>query len=370
MQQSKDKTVTRQYNYDLLRIISCIAVVMIHVSTTYKSAYTNETDPYRIHVAATVIYNTLSRFAVPCFMMLSGALLLSNDKNRDFRFFYRKSFINIGIPTIIFSIIYFLGSLAIAVAKIVIKGSSFTVLIKPIKSMIEGAPFYHMWYLYTLIGVYFFIPIILRVKSDISEKSFTIASWIFFVVASVSGFTSTFKLHWGVAKVICYVGYILIGYQINKSISKKNNVKGILCILLAIVLLLLQSYVQYGHTIALITEENEPYPIIGNFNPVIMLAAIFIFIGFTCLSINCDKLQRLSTDTFEIYLFHAGVWSVMSGVLFKLAGGMTDPIYTIPLGIIFVFLLSWALCPIYKKIWNMVNKNNRLTDKLCKLLHM
>lgn len=66
----------RYNNFDILRILSCIAVIMIHVSSTYRGDYDfDEKDMLGI-----IIYNTLSRFAVPCFVMLAGAFALSNKK--------------------------------------------------------------------------------------------------------------------------------------------------------------------------------------------------------------------------------------------------------------------------------------------------
>ena len=66
----------REGNYDLLRIISAVAVVMIHVSSIWfdgaiesisKSglSVTDIQSPYWI-----CIYGSLSRFAVPCFVHL------------------------------------------------------------------------------------------------------------------------------------------------------------------------------------------------------------------------------------------------------------------------------------------------------------
>lgn len=103
----------RERNYDLLRIISTIAVVMIHVSAIWFGnaiagiserglSVTDARSTYWI-----CLYNSLPRFAVPCFVMLSGAFILEDEKNIEYKRFYAKSFAKIGIPTIIFSAVYF-----------------------------------------------------------------------------------------------------------------------------------------------------------------------------------------------------------------------------------------------------------------------
>lgn len=101
----------REDNYDLLRVICTIAVIVIHVSGIYKNAISYENVfGYLIekNIVVILLYNTLSRFAVPCFVMLSGAFLLSDNRNGEYRTFYRKTVKNIIIPTLVFTVIYFL----------------------------------------------------------------------------------------------------------------------------------------------------------------------------------------------------------------------------------------------------------------------
>ena len=186
----------REGNYDLLRIISAAAVVMIHVSATWfygavdnipesGLSITDIQSPYLI-----CIYNSLSRFAVPCFVMLSGAFILENEKNIEYKKFYSKSFAKIGIPTIIFSVIYVLYAIPWGVIGI---DRGIHALLKDI---IKGAPMHHLWYLYMMIGVYALAPIVLRFKNSISEKSFHKVAFIFCIWACISHWTGTRQLNW------------------------------------------------------------------------------------------------------------------------------------------------------------------------------
>lgn len=116
----------REANYDLLRIICTLAVIAIHVSMIYKGAITdNEVfgECYQNHMWTTIVYDTFSRFAVPCFVMLTGAFVLADEKNVNYKYFYKKAFKSIGIQTIVFSFLYFLYALAIAVASVLVKGN-------------------------------------------------------------------------------------------------------------------------------------------------------------------------------------------------------------------------------------------------------
>ena len=131
------------------------------------------------------------------------------------------------------------------------------------------------------------------------------------------------------------------------------------------------SYIQYGHTFNFIAEEDEKYTIVGNFNPLIVISSLLMFMGFSFLNIKTQKMEKLSKDTFIIYLFHAGVWDIATKIIFNLVfGAKTDPRYTIPLGIIIVFGISWILCSIYNRFWAVINQNNRVSNKLCKMIFL
>lgn len=85
-----DKT-DRQNNFDLLRIISTFAVVLIHANATIANDYNISLLGYNIQS----FVNVITRFSVPCFVMLSGAFILSNTKNADYKSFMQNHFIRL-----------------------------------------------------------------------------------------------------------------------------------------------------------------------------------------------------------------------------------------------------------------------------------
>lgn len=102
----------RGNNYDLLRIVSAVAVIMIHVSTTWFENVVHMVGEHDVNLkeiqASFLIcfFNSISRFAVPCFPMLLGVFIIENRKNAEYESFYSKSFACIGVPMIIFSGLY------------------------------------------------------------------------------------------------------------------------------------------------------------------------------------------------------------------------------------------------------------------------
>ncbi|GAB7265469.1 hypothetical protein DZS_24340 [Dickeya ananatis] len=70
----------------IARIVSTFAVIVLHIS-----AYTvSLAELGSLSWWAGNIYDSLTRWCVPVFVMISGALLLSPDKNESLSFFYKK----------------------------------------------------------------------------------------------------------------------------------------------------------------------------------------------------------------------------------------------------------------------------------------
>ena len=68
----------RNYNLELIRMISFIFVIVIHVSNYYCRAYGDITIG---EYSFSLLLNLLARISVPCFFMITGALLLGREES-------------------------------------------------------------------------------------------------------------------------------------------------------------------------------------------------------------------------------------------------------------------------------------------------
>ena len=266
-----------------------------------------------------------------------------------------------------FSLLYFLYDELIQGLKIVMKGAGYSVLLNPIKAWVKGAPYYHMWYLYTLIDVYFLIPIIIKLKNDVGKKAFSRISWIFMLAAMMSAWTSSFQLDWGPAKCISYVGFLMVGYQLRFYFQdKKSNIRGVVFIIGGILTELLLSVIQYQHSMMGLAEADEKYSLVGNFNPLVVLASICIFCGFAQLDLNENQITSMASKTFLMYLLHAGVWNVLS----QFVRATWDCRLVIPVCVGVVCVISYLLTFLYDSIWRACDKDRRITKWLCKRMRL
>lgn len=85
----KDTIQTRKMQYDLLRSIACIMVVMLHVSAFYWTKLSPESPEWR----ALNFYDSLTRSSVPLFFMISGVFMLS--KEQTIKRLYRKNILHL-----------------------------------------------------------------------------------------------------------------------------------------------------------------------------------------------------------------------------------------------------------------------------------
>lgn len=311
----------REYNYDLLRILSTIAIIMLHVSATWFLEAIRDIaenglliediqSPFFI-----CIYNSISRFAVPCFLLLSGAFILDNEHNLEYKKFYSKSFEKIGIPVIVFSLLYILCKIPFCFME------EDNGIIALLLDIIKGLPMYHMWYMYMLIGIYVMAPVVLRFKGSVSEKTFYKVAFTFLILASVSRWTTDkVRLSWDIGQSFEFLGYFLVGYSIRKmSRSKSNNMKAIIMIFLGIICEVCAAVLQYKQMIDGIADRDLKFQIVAPYSPLIVPASVLIFYGFTLLNIRKDMI-KIGEMTFFIYLIHAGIWYFMRK-LFRILGG-------------------------------------------------
>lgn len=313
------------------------------------------------------VYNSISRFAVPCFIMLSGAFILDNKKNAEYKSFYTKSFAKIGVPTIVFSLLYILYRIPVG---LIDKDKGITLL----KDILSGAPMYHMWYLYMLIGIYALAPVVIRFKESITEKMFYRVSFVFLILAGISWWTSKVQLNWDIGRSFEYLGYFMSGYCIRKIFSgKSNNRKAFTFILAGIFIEICAAGVEYKRIMNGIPKADVKYSIVGPYSPFIVPASILIFLGFTLLKVNRNYAD-ISKSTFYIYLIHAGIWHFIYNI-FKVVLGrnifrrINGGIW-VPVLVISVFFASYVLSKLYLWIWDKLDKEKRITNYLLEMVRL
>ena len=134
---TEPKKKERIIAFDFLRIIAALAVIMIHTSGIPFVNYAN----------------SLSRFAVPVFLMISGALMLNENKKITFKDIFKK--------ILFFTLVILFWNVTHAIFFQVIERlyqHQKIYLANIVTTTILGH--FHFWYMYLLLGLYLITPIL------------------------------------------------------------------------------------------------------------------------------------------------------------------------------------------------------------------
>lgn len=318
---------TRENNFDVLRIVSMVSVVFLHVSCQF---ITPVVDNARQHVLEEVLFfNVFSRMAVPCFIMLSGAFLLCKE-TLDVRQFYSKTYRQLIKPTLFVS--------ALCLAYVVLKSALlwyYGLLPMPFAekmltllwNTVNGAPYYHLWYMYMLFGLYAITPVLLMLKRQLSQRQAVALAGLCLLAGLGQHHAGAlfWMLDWAQ-----YVGYFLCGALIREKAASIGLPKW-LFLAVSLLLLLLALAVTYAYTLALHTGERN---VLFTFIPslashaydffivpnaeLIVAASLCFFVFFAKLSVKKSYAQAAEL-TFFMYLVHAPIIDMLLTVQNMLA---------------------------------------------------
>ena len=129
---------------DVLRVIGCIAVIIIHVSAGSLVRFL----PNSPHLKLAYIVNTYTKFAVPLFIFLSGVVLIYvyNNKPLNFVMFMNSRLLSIGVPYVIWNLIYYIV--------FVLRGIYPVDALFFIKQLLLGTLVYHFYFVVIIFQFY------------------------------------------------------------------------------------------------------------------------------------------------------------------------------------------------------------------------
>ena len=358
----------RENNIDLLKIICCISVIIIHVSARYCTLAVNK--DYTEGIYFSNLMNCITRFAVPCFVMIAGGFALS--KKVSYKEFYKKKLKNILLPTLIFSILYASYYMIKIITGSIIEqtGSLAEKLIKVLADLITGNCPYHIWYLYMMLFIYLITPVLIGIKEKIGDINFNKLGIILLVISIPFAITSTHKFSYDIGFSIYYLGYYILGYTIKNRITEKSNKNFIKYFLMAIVILFINSFFRLYIINQGIADEEFKLPFIGkislvdNFSILVVGASILIYKAFLYLNFKIN-MSNIAKYSLYIYLIHIFVLDILNTVVLK---SIIIPYIEIPVITIVVFFGSLLLSKIYIYIYRKIDNKLHMENKLLKLL--
>lgn len=326
-----------------LRLIALYAVIILHATAPLLMQYgkVSTTDWWMAD-----FLNAMVRFAVPAFVMVTGALLL----NREYEIgdFLKKRMGRVVVPFLFWSLVYIWYSWYND--EIIFTSNAWADIRLVLHSLKYGSS-YHLWYVYMLIGLYFFIPVLSKFVRNATEKEVLYFLFIWFAVMMLtqpylSKYNPAVDMHYFAG----YAGYLVLGYYLAfKDFTVKNlRVWMVMLFVSGVILIAVGSRMVIPYPTWPGTLFYEPV------SPAVLMisASMFIIVKATVPKVPpvIIRLRDFAGKyNYGIYLSHALVLYFLEdpfGINYKLC----TPIASIPLTALICFIISLLLVWLISKI--------------------
>ena len=287
--------------YDVLRVAATFAVVALHLSAQHWA----DTDIYSTAWQAFNLYDSLVRWTVPVFVMISGVFFLAGTQS--LRQILRKNVLRIVTAFIFWSVLYaayayFFNKCALSTA---------------VTLFFSGH--YHMWFLFMIVGLYLIVPLLRPIaQNETLLRYFLLLALVFnFLLPQLGALLSLFSWplyssYLSLSGMLYYhftlgfAAYFMLGrYLSRKELSPKAarwcyalGVAGL------IVTVVMTSYA--SHRLGTATVLFYNYDSVG---VLLMCLAVFVFarrhLNFPSLGEKGHaRIRALSRWSFGAYLVH------------------------------------------------------------------
>lgn len=346
-----DSTLAKKTIYQLsyLRVFACIAIVVLH-TTFAANEYFSDVISIGQNVASRAVEHNMM-WAVPIFLMVTGALLLNPKKEIPYSKLFGKYILRIVLAIVIFSIIFRILDIAMGAEPSTVK-SFFT----GFGEIITGKSWGHMWYLYLLVGLYILMPFYRKIAAHSTDKELLYLAAAYTLFISLIPILNSFGIDCGfyLCTTIVYPLYLFLGHMIHENKLRIGLGAGIGITAGTTVLLIVLTIVGCSSGIEWLDYFFE-YNSILVILQTIGVFAILNGIG-NRVDLNSPKLgafnrimSSLDDCSFGIYLWH------MAGIRFLFRAVGFNPYYNggglaIAASVIAFFIASYILTWLLKRI--------------------
>lgn len=144
------------YYFDYLRVLALVCVVFMHTASGALGAGIS------LSWMILIFCTSFTFSAVPLFFMMSGYLLLSNEKTLNISILLRKRLPRLILPLITWTVI--------ASARLVISDFTLRAFASKLIEALSQPVMIHFWFMYTLIPIYLISPMLYAGLHGLDEK--------------------------------------------------------------------------------------------------------------------------------------------------------------------------------------------------------
>lgn len=340
----------RNGNLDLLRVIACVFVILVHTSSNLAYMTVSDSCWKTVH-----IYNSFAHAGNILFLMISGSLLLSENYRFEAKKFYTHNFFRLMVSYLLWLVIF--NGIGVIRYGLIAQGSiSSAVLQDAVKNVIRGIASYQFWFIPMLLGLYLLLPMLRAICH--AEKWLAPYFVGLFLIAYVSfntilyfDFPHKYLFESVMTRIPFtlinhYAGYFVMGYLLARLLKEDKiphrKALGLLLILAGVLLSLggdLFLAARKGAENS--TAMNELFSLC----PCMVATGFFLWINSLKLPESkrfSDILQTLAGFTFGVYMLHPLLLPPIRTLIGKLS---LSPALEVPLNT--VLLLALCMAAVY-----------------------
>lgn len=209
----------RNHGFDYLRATACVFIILLHTVYSTTLMYANELNTFWRVAGCQMTSNNLM-WAVPCFVMVTGALLLPPEKELTYKALFAKYVARILKAIVVFGVLF--------VALEVIFNPdrrSVQYVLNGLYKIFTGDSWSHMWYLYCLVGLYLLLPAYKKVAALSDERDIRYLLIVYGLFESLLPLLGIWNIPCGfyIHVSSIYPFWLFLGYYLNRWGVKRSR---------------------------------------------------------------------------------------------------------------------------------------------------
>lgn len=327
----------RSGSFDVIRVSACLAVVLLHLAAT-TVMQPEQLGTISWHMANFI--DSAMRWAVPVFVMLSGALLLDEKKQTSPREFWTRR-MNRLLPALLFWSIVYLAWRALFWHQPLTLN---TIAL----DLIAGRPYIHLYFLFLIAGLYLVTPFLATAASSLESKQLGQAIVVMAALALGANMvdflaTSAFTLF------VPYIAYYFAGLYCVRVLANRPAPYGIV---LAGAILITTLFTALSVSVNGL-ESRWSFYFYEDLSPTIMVMAVTVFMVLlraSLLPVVQSAAQRLAPLTLGVYVAHPIVVELLRNLYHTRMPAMFRPLYYIPITFVATITITFTAVALMRRI--------------------
>lgn len=320
-----------------LDFLRCLAIIFVIILHSIMTALGNPVFYQHPSWYLCMLIEPLDRTGVPLFFMISGFLLLSSPKTENISDFYKRNIPKLVIPLVVWSLIYYFAEVSFRQQPIDIYDF--------LSQCLNQGVVYHMWFVYTLLGIYLLCPFLKRMADQCTSRQLVLL-WIIILFPTtlrpILNHILPIYIHLFNPLLEGYIGYFLLGYllggaelpKVSRILIYLGGVAGYAACLLG--------------NLAQASSGGISLPMNGGYmlNHYLLAAGIFVFFR-TWFERHANQMEKFSRPlakasdlVFGVYWSHVLILNILTEVFLQKAALLPFLLLRIGGTIVLSFLFS------------------------------